>query len=204
MRPTLVVLLAYLIGSIPFGYLIVRLRLGADVRERGSGGTGATNVSRSAGKVLGVLTLVLDALKGAAAVLLAHLLSGGTEEQVAWMAGAAAVAALLGHIFPVWLKFRGGKGVATGLGAMAVLTPFATIVAIVAFVVTFLLTRYVSLSSMIAAICLPVTILVYGSLSTSSMPMAMILTTLAGAALIVWAHRANIARLRMGTESKFR
>lgn len=204
MRPTLVVLLAYLIGSIPFGYLIVRMRLGADIRERGSGGTGATNVSRSAGKVLGVLTLVLDALKGAAAVLLARLLSGGAEDQVAWIAGAAAVAALLGHIFPVWLKFRGGKGVATGLGAMALLIPFATMVAVVAFVVTFLLTRYVSLSSMIAAICLPVTILVYGTLSTPSVPEAMILTTLAGAVLIVWAHRANIARLKAGTESKFR
>jgi glycerol-3-phosphate acyltransferase PlsY len=180
------------------------MRLGADIRERGSGGTGATNVSRSAGKVLGVLTLVLDALKGAAAVLLARLLGGGAEDQVAWIAGAAAVAALLGHIFPVWLKFRGGKGVATGLGAMALLTPFATIVAVVAFVVTFLLTRYVSLSSMIAAICLPITILVYGTLSTPSVPVAMILTTLAGAALIVWAHRANIARLKAGTESKFR
>lgn len=204
MRPTLAVLLAYLIGSIPFGYLIIRMRLGADIRERGSGGTGATNVSRSAGKVLGLLTLVLDALKGVAAVSISRLLTGGTEDLVVWIAGAAAVAALLGHIFPVWLKFRGGKGVATGLGAMAVLTPVATLVAVVAFVVTFLLTRYVSLSSMIAAICLPITILVYGRLSAASMPVAMILTTLAGAALIVWAHRANIARLRAGTESKFR
>src|SRR5215211_2760110 len=111
MRPVLVLIAAYLLGSIPFGYLIVRAKEGTDVRESGSGGTGATNVSRRAGKVAGVVTLLLDALKGAAAVLLARWLA--TEGfAINWWVAAAAVLAVLGHCFPVWLWFRGGKGVA--------------------------------------------------------------------------------------------
>src|ERR1041385_8952680 len=106
------IVIAYLLGSIPFGYLIVRKKLGDDIRQTGSGGTGATNVSRRAGKTAGCRTLVLDALKGSLAVLVAMRLS----PDVHWIIAAAAIAAIIGHMFPVWLGFRGGKGVATGVG----------------------------------------------------------------------------------------
>jgi acyl phosphate:glycerol-3-phosphate acyltransferase len=202
MRPALAVLFGYLIGSIPFGYLIVRMRYGADIRESGSGGTGATNVSRRAGKIAGLLTLLLDAAKGVAAVLLARLLV--SEGSSAWVISISAVAALLGHIFPVWLKFRGGKGVATGLGMMAVLAPFPTIIAALAFVVTVLLTRYVSLGSMVAAAILPIVVLVFSAIRVTAIDSSIFIAALLGAVLIVWAHRQNVARLLAGTESKFR
>src|SRR5262245_38458156 len=109
-----VLLIAYLLGSIPFGYLIVKLSSGADIRQTGSGGTGATNVTRKAGKAAGVVTLLLDALKGFVAVLIARWLTG--EDGTSWVVAAAAVLAVVGHCFPVWLGFRAGKGVATGLG----------------------------------------------------------------------------------------
>lgn len=202
MRPALAVLFGYLIGSIPFGYLIVRMRYGADIRESGSGGTGATNVSRRAGKIAGLLTLLLDAAKGVAAVLLARLLV--SEGSSAWVISISAVAALLGHIFPVWLKFRGGKGVATGLGMMAVLAPFPTIIAALAFGVTVLLTRYVSLGSMVAAAILPIVVLVFSAIRVTAIDSSIFIAALLGAVLIVWAHRQNVARLLAGTESKFR
>lgn len=205
MRSVLAILLSYLIGSIPFGYLIVRLRLGADIRETGSGGTGATNVSRRAGKAAGLLTLLLDAAKGAAAVLVARsIVAASSGNKLEWSVGAAAIAVLLGHIFPVWLKFRGGKGVATGVGIMAVLVPVPTLIAGVAFLITFLLTRYVSLASMTAAALLPLLVLAYNAMLKPPIDVGMILTAAAGALLIVWAHRANINRLLEGTESKFR
>ena len=109
MRVLISILVSYLLGSIPFGYLIVSAKTGGDIRETGSGGTGATNVSRRAGKSAGVITLILDALKGALAVSLARLVLGGTENH-AWWIGAAGIVAMLGHIFPIWLGFRGGKG----------------------------------------------------------------------------------------------
>ena len=120
MRPLLVVIIAYLIGSIPFGYLIVRRKVGDDIRQSGSGGTGATNVSRKAGKVAGVFTLVLDALKGSVAVLIARVVLGPSLD-VGWWVAAAAIATIVGHIFPVWLGFKGGKGVATGVGVFLIL-----------------------------------------------------------------------------------
>ena len=115
MRPVLILIAAYLLGSIPFGYLIVRAKEGSDVRETGSGGTGATNVTRRAGKKAGIITLLLDAAKGVAAVLMARWL-GTAAFEVNWLVAAAAVLAVIGHCFPVWLGFRGGKGVATGVG----------------------------------------------------------------------------------------
>src|SRR4030095_16836988 len=146
MRPLLVVIIAYLIGSIPFGYLIVRAMSGSDIRETGSGGTGATNVSRRAGKLAGVLTLLLDASKGVAAVLIAQA-AGGSD----WIKAAAAIAVIVGHIFPVWLGFRGGKGVATGVGVFFVLAPVALLCAGVVFLAIVFFTRYVSLGSIMAA-----------------------------------------------------
>jgi glycerol-3-phosphate acyltransferase PlsY len=155
MLPSAIVIIAYLLGSIPFGYLVVRGATGGgDVRETGSGGTGATNVTRRAGKKAGILTLVLDALKGTLAVYIS-LATLTTDWNVTTPVAAAAVAVIAGHIFPVWLRFRGGKGVATGLGAFLVLAPLACALAAFAFLVVFALTRYVSLGSIIAATTIP-------------------------------------------------
>ncbi|HLM56113.1 MAG TPA: glycerol-3-phosphate 1-O-acyltransferase PlsY [Pyrinomonadaceae bacterium] len=192
------VLLAYLIGSIPFGYLIVRLRGGGDVRETGSGGTGATNVTRRAGKWAGLLTLALDALKGTLVALLARrFLADGMG--VDWWVVAASLAAIVGHVFPVWLGFRGGKGVATGLGVFLGLAPPAVLCALPVFVLVVWLTRYVSLGSVTAAALLPLFVWLTGD------GRAPLLTAAAlGGALIVYMHRANIGRLLSGTENKLK
>jgi len=191
MTRIIIVVVAYLIGSIPFGYLIVRKKIGADIRQTGSGGTGATNVSRRAGKAAGVLTLVLDAAKGSAAVLIAKVLTGDD-----WSIAVAAIAALVGHIFPVWLGFRGGKGVATGVGIFLVLAPIAVLCAGVIFVAIVALTRYVSLGSIIAAAVIPVFVWWQSDLRS------LLTAAIVGAALIVFAHRGNIQRLASGTESR--
>src|ERR1043165_8523684 len=154
MRPVLILIAAYLLGSIPFGYLIVRGVEGGDVRETGSGGTGATNVTRRAGKKAGVLTLLLDAAKGLVAVGLARwLLTDGSE--INWWVAAAAVLAVVGHCFPVWLGFRGGKGVATGVGVFLGLSPLAVACSLVVFVIVVWITRYVSLGSIMATVTFP-------------------------------------------------
>lgn len=191
MTRIIVVIVAYLIGSIPFGYLIVRGKVGADIRETGSGGTGATNVSRRAGKVAGIVTLLLDALKGSAAVLIAARLTHSD-----WLIAAAAIAVLVGHIFPVWLRFRGGKGVATGAGVFLVLAPVALLCAGVLFLAIVFLTRYVSLGSMIAAATIPL----FVWLLNDSRPL--LIAAVVGGLLIVFAHRGNIGRLAHGTESQ--
>jgi glycerol-3-phosphate acyltransferase PlsY len=199
-----VVVLAYLLGSVPFGYLIVRLRGGGDVRETGSGGTGATNVTRRAGRAAGLLTLALDALKGAAAVLLARYLLTG-DFGVNWWVVAAALAAVAGHVFPVWLKFRGGKGVATGLGVFLSLAPLAVLCTLPAFVLVVWATRYVSLGSMTAAALVPVFVWLLGRGATPDGGLRPVLTAAAaGAALIIFMHRANIGRLLRGTENKLK
>lgn len=204
MLPVLVVIVGYLLGSIPFGYLIVRLTSGADVRQTGSGGTGATNVSRRAGKLAGVLTLVLDALKGAVAVLLARMIVGNADVNAKWWVAAAAIAAIVGHIFPVWLGFRGGKGVATGAGVFFMLAPFALLCAGVVFVVVVLITRYVSLASITSVALIPFFLWLQKLVIQPAADIrAPLVAAVAGALLIIFAHRANIARLISGTESKF-
>ena len=200
MRHALVIILAYLIGSIPFGYLIVRMSAGADVRQTGSGGTGATNVSRRAGKLAGIATLLLDALKGAVAVFVAA--KWCDQFQLNWMTAdwiilGAGVAAIVGHIFPVWLGFRGGKGVATGAGVFLMIAPFAVLGAGVVFLAVVLITRYVSLGSMVGAATIPLFVWLSG-LRAPELTGAIV-----GALLIIFAHRANIGRLIGGTESKF-
>lgn len=193
-----VVALAYLLGSIPFGYLIVRLKGGGDVRETGSGGTGATNVTRRAGRGAGLLTLALDALKGAAAVVLARYFL--TEDfGVGWWVAAAALAAVGGHVFPVWLGFRGGKGVATGLGVFLSLAPLAVLCALPVFVLVVWATRYVSLGSVTAAALLPLFVWLLGGQRGP-----LLAASLAGAALIIFMHRANLGRLLRGTENKLK
>ncbi|HYJ84444.1 MAG TPA: glycerol-3-phosphate 1-O-acyltransferase PlsY [Pyrinomonadaceae bacterium] len=214
MRPALLTTIAYLLGSIPFGYLIVRTTQGADIRETGSGGTGATNVSRQAGKSAGTLTLILDALKGAVAVLVAKTLLGlpiateslGPLQQANyWWVTVAAVAVIVGHMFPVWLRFRGGKGVATGVGVFLALAPLAVALAAILFVLIVWKTRYVSLGSMAAAMAIPVFVLAQNAFIRPVSPLAPVVSaSTIGAALIIFAHRGNIGRLIEGSESKFK
>ncbi|HKE56861.1 MAG TPA: glycerol-3-phosphate 1-O-acyltransferase PlsY [Pyrinomonadaceae bacterium] len=204
MRFLLVIAIAYLLGSIPFGYLIVRAKKGGDIRQTGSGGTGATNVSRRAGKMAGVVTLLLDALKGTTAVLIAKALASGASD-AAWIVALAAIAVMVGHIFPVWLGFRGGKGVATGVGVFLALAPLAVGVAGLLFAIIVWTTRYVSLGSIAGAVTIPIFIwlqsVVWGPVGNVGPLLA---PAICGALLIVFAHRENIARLVSGSESKFR
>jgi len=216
LRSIAVIVVAYFLGSIPFGYLIVRATQGADVRETGSGGTGATNVSRRAGKTAGVVTLLLDALKGVAAVAIAKVIlglpvfneaapSGASLESAYWWLAAAAIAVIVGHIFPVWLRFRGGKGVATGVGVFLMLTPLAVALAGVIFVLVVLRTRYVSLGSMLAAVAIPLFVLLGNAfVQPVDHLMPILSVAMAGAMLIMFAHRENIRRLISGAENKFR
>ena len=198
-----VVLFAYLLGSIPFGYLIVKLSGAGDVRETGSGGTGATNVTRRAGKWAGLTTLLLDALKGAAAVLVARLVL--TDDfGVNWWVAASALAVVAGHCFPVWLGFRGGKGVATGLGVFLVLAPLPLLCALPVFVLVVWATRYVSLGSITAAALMPLAVWLVGSRSPNANTLPTLTAATAGGALIIFMHRANIGRLVRGEENKLK
>lgn len=204
MRPVLVLIAAYLLGSIPFGYLIVRAKEGADVRETGSGGTGATNVSRRAGKKAGIITLLLDAAKGLAAVGLARWLAGSHFE-INWWVAAAAVLAVIGHCFPVWLGFRGGKGVATGVGLFLGLSPIAVGCALVVFVLVVWLTRYVSLGSIMATMVFPICVWLLSLYLKPVETLAPVMTaSIIGGLIIIFMHRANIGRLIAGTESRFK
>lgn len=205
LRLIVVVVVAYLIGSIPFGYLIVRQKVGADIRESGSGGTGATNVSRRAGKGAGIFTLLLDALKGVLAIIVAQIIIGDSGSSIDWVTAAAAIAVIVGHIFPVWLRFRGGKGVATGAGVFLMLAPIALFCAAIILVVVVSITKYVSLGSMVAAAIIPLFVwmdMVFIKPITDLWPL--LTAAVAGAMLIIFAHRGNIRRLAEGTEPKFR
>ncbi len=204
MWPALGIILAYLLGSIPFGYLIVRAQGGGDVRATGSGGTGATNVIRRAGKGAGVLTLALDAAKGALAVLLARWLLT-TNFGINWWVVGVALAVIVGHCFPVWLKFHGGKGVATGLGVLLVFVPAAVGIVAIVFLLVVWRTRYVSLGSITAAALMSPCVWLLNRMSGAPTPLAPVITVaLGGSALIIFMHRANIARLLRGTESKLK
>ena len=186
------VIIAYLIGGIPFGLLLVRLKTGADVRQTGSGNIGATNVLRTAGRTLGVLTLLLDAGKGVFAVWFADRMTGG---DVFWMS-AAALAVLLGHAFPIWLKFRGGKAVASFVGAFAYLAPLPMLAVILLFVAVTWRTRYLSLGSVIAAGLLP---LACWMILHPDWPVLAV--SVGAAVLVVYRHLGNLDRIRQGTES---
>ena len=148
--------IAYLLGSIPFGYILVRIFRKEDIRATGSGNIGATNVARSGGKGLGILTLLLDLLKAFAAVKLAQHFAPGTPGFPSDLAVAAGIAAVLGHVFPIWLGFKGGKGVASALGVFIALAPLAALCSLGVFIIIFAITRYVSLASILAAVMMPV------------------------------------------------
>jgi glycerol-3-phosphate acyltransferase PlsY len=189
---------AYLLGSIPFGLLVGKLFGGGDVRKAGSGNIGATNVSRVAGPLAGILTLIFDTAKGTAAVWIAARV---TNNSAAWMM-IAAFAVLLGHCFPVWLKFKGGKGVATALGVFLALSPLAAVSALLLFTLCVAYWRFVSLGSVAAAAAMP--LLIYFLWAPGHAPPLIIdLGTLAIAALVIYKHGGNLQRLVNGTEPRF-
>jgi glycerol-3-phosphate acyltransferase PlsY len=184
------VLLGYLAGSVPFAFLLARRR-GIDVRVAGSGNVGAANVLRTTGAWRGVIVMALDVAKGITAVAMANLLSGSPGPVS--LAGAAAI---VGHIYPVWLRFHGGKGVAVAAGVFTMLTPAAAAAAAVLFLVIAWITRYISLASMAATVALPPAAWILGS------PQPVVLVAFGSAALILFRHRANWHRLRTGTERR--
>lgn len=183
---------AYLFGAIPTGVILTRLSGKDDIRKAGSGNIGATNVYRVAGRGLGVLTLVGDCLKGAVPVLFARAVDL-SPDQIAMVA----LAAFCGHCYPVYLRFKGGKGVATALGVFLVLSPPAVLVALVVFALFLWHWRYISLASIVATATMPAAIF----LTTRST--VLVVVTLLIAAIVIWRHRGNIERLHSGTESRF-
>lgn len=191
-------LAAYFLGTIPFGLLFARVFGAGDVRKAGSGNIGATNVARVAGPLPGILTLIFDIAKGAAAVWMAERL---TNRSAAWMM-IAGLSALIGHCFPLWLRFRGGKGVATAAGVYLVLSPIAVLGSIIVFVLVVAFWRYVSLASISAASAMPLLIYFLWA-PRHAPPLAIILGTLAATVIIIYKHDANLQRLMHGAEPKF-
>jgi acyl phosphate:glycerol-3-phosphate acyltransferase len=184
-------LISYILGSIPFGFLLVRSKEGKDIRSLGSGNIGATNVYRRS-RWAGILTLVLDGGKGYLAVVLAGWLTGNVQWQ-----GIAAMCAILGHVFTIWLRFKGGKGVATGCGAYLALSPPAVLTTLGAFVLILLLTRFISLASITATALYPLWAYLY------EYPATVLIWSSLGGLLIITKHHQNIRRLLSHTENKF-
>jgi acyl phosphate:glycerol-3-phosphate acyltransferase len=187
----LILPVAYLVGAIPFGYLLVRLGTGKDVRAAGSGNIGATNVLRTSGRLAGITTLVLDILKGTAAVWMAAQISHGD----AWWTSGAAVAAMVGHAYPVFLRFRGGKAVATFVGAFLYLTPLPLGATMVVFGGVVARSRYVSLGSVVGAAVFPLAVWLI-----EHPPMPVVFAAVLGGMLVIHRHKENVRRLREGKE----
>jgi acyl phosphate:glycerol-3-phosphate acyltransferase len=190
--------ISYLLGSIPFGYLLVRIFRGEDVRLSGSGNIGATNVSRKS-PLLGLITLLLDALKGATSVEVAHLLASRTApgSPASEYLALAGLFAVVGHMFPLWLSFRGGKGVATGLGSFVLIAPKAVLLAVGVFILIVAVFRYVSLGSITAVAAFPIIAWRMGELSSKALALVAV-----SSLLIVARHHQNIRRLIAGTENR--
>jgi glycerol-3-phosphate acyltransferase PlsY len=189
------IVIAYLLGSIPFGYVLTRLTTGRDVRASGSGNIGATNVLRTAGKKLGIATLALDILKGVVAVALAEWLTGSDPT---WMA-LSALAVSAGHVFPVFLHFHGGKAVATFAGAFGYLMPLVLLGTVIIFVLGVAVTKHISAGSVLGAGTFPLGAWII--LHPSAVEMVAVIVS---CALIIYRHKANMERIRLGTESVFR
>ena len=217
----IIVVVSYLLGSIPFGYLLVWMFRGEDVRKSGSGNIGATNVARIGSKGLGVATLVLDAAKGYAAVEFAFWLAsryrlegpiptslydrsanGLSSHTIFFLAALAAFVAIMGHVFTFWLRFKGGKGVAVAAGSFVALAPRAMLLVLVLFVVIVALTRYISLGSMLAALAFPLAVWWLGPAERTTVPILLLIA--ASSVLIIVRHKDNIQRLLSGTENRFR
>ena len=193
--PLVALVVAYLIGGIPFGYLLVRLTTGEDVRSMGSGNIGATNVLRTSGRAVAVATLLLDIAKGFVAVWLAARL---TDDSIAWTS-LAALAVMAGHAFPVFLKFRGGKAMASFIGAFLYLTPIPLLATLVVFVIVVAATGHISMGSIIASASLPL-----ATWLIMHPPAPVVLVSLIAGAFVVVRHRENIQRIRAGKEHVFR
>src|SRR5579871_3237868 len=191
----LVLPIAYLLGAIPFGYLLVKWKTGADVRGSGSGNIGATNVLRTTGRAAGIATLLLDIAKGYLAVWLAGYL---TEQSPWWMSGAA-LAVMAGHAFPVFLRFQGGKAVASFVGAFLCLTPLVLAAVTVVFVATVAWTRHISMGSIVGAATFPL-----GVWLIMQPPLPVITASILAGAFIIYRHSSNLERLRTGQEHEFR
>ncbi len=183
--------LSYLLGSIPFSYVVARVFGIEDIRKIGSGNVGATNVMRAAGRLPGLAALVLDASKGAAAVAVAS-----SFDTTGLLPALASVSVVLGHIFPIWLGFRGGKGVATGAGALVPVSPLASLGAVIVFLLVLLLTRYVSLASMVGALALAVLLFV------APAPRPVCVAGVVLAAIVIVRHKDNVERLLAGREHR--
>ena len=188
------VLVGYLVGTIPFALLLAKRWGGADLRAVGSGNLGATNVMRASGLTPGLIVAALDVSKGMASVLIAERLVANPASAAA---SAAGLAAIVGHIYPVWLGFRGGKGVATACGVFAVLAPMAAVAALAVFVASVWLTKYISVGSVLGSAALPPAAYLSGEAAS------VVTAGVAAASLIVFRHRSNLARLRAGTERRF-
>ena len=195
MTPALLVVAAYLIGGIPFGYILVRLKTGRDVRSMGSGNIGATNVLRTTGRAIAIVTLILDIAKGFVAV---WLMARYTANDPLWTS-AAAVAVMAGHAFPIFLKFKGGKAVASFIGAFLYLTPIPLLAVVLVFIIVVAVTRYISLGSVIAAGTFPL-----GVFLILHPAWPVLIAALVAGAFIVLRHKANLERIRAGNEHVFR
>jgi len=202
----IVAAVGYLLGSIPFGFLLVKIFRGQDVRQTGSGNIGATNVARTGSKGLAIATLALDTLKGVIAVVLGSWIglhsdacaSGSPCPAASHLAAIAALAAVVGHMFPVWLKFKGGKGVATALGVFLVLFPKAILISLAIFIIVVAVTRYVSLGSILGAIAFPVAAYFMGNQDWQTLLPACVISL-----MVVVKHHENIRRLLAGNENRF-
>ena len=195
MTRLLVLAIAYLLGAIPFGYLLVKWKTGADVRSKGSGNIGATNVMRTTGRVAGVITLLLDIAKGYLAVWIAGRVTGGD-----WLVmSAAALTVMAGHAFPVFLRFQGGKAVASFVGAFLCLTPWALAAEVIIFVVVVAWTRHISMGSIAGAATFPLAVWL-----VEKAPLPALAASIIAGAFIIYRHKGNIERLRAGTENVFK
>jgi glycerol-3-phosphate acyltransferase PlsY len=210
MLPLAVIVSAYLIGSIPFSYLVVRAFAGADIRQHGSRNVGATNVARSFGKTPGVLALMLDIAKGYAAVEVARWIvgrpdwpiaasaSGGPLQSKEFWVALSGLIAVLAHMFPVWLRFHGGKGVATATGAFLALDPIVVAGAVIVFILVLITTRFVSLASILSAASVPI----FFHFLAHNAPFWRVILTIPIAIAVILKHHSNIARLANGTERR--
>ena len=200
-----VVLISYLLGSIPAGYLAGRIA-GIDIRHAGSGNIGATNVTRVLGKRYGYPVFVVDFLKGLMAVSISILVEKRVQPVLVpteLLGIVAAISCVIGHSFPVWLSFKGGKGVATSMGALFGLVPFVALIGVAVWVITFEMTRYVSVASMTATLAVPISILILMPLKQTG-EAALLYFSIGLAALVIFRHRSNLCRLVRGTEPRFK